>query len=107
LFQKKASLLSEKEGWPGREARADGPLQSFSNEQADVEASLFQRPPLMLSASPSEFLGIVGIASLVPQSPPALGCYTVLQGIPDNSLRSSGHAEPLLSWTFAQLQSIT
>jgi hypothetical protein len=43
----------------------------------------------MQSASPSEYLGIAGIVLLVQRAPLALGRYTVLQGIPDNSLRSS------------------
>jgi hypothetical protein len=68
------------------------PLQSFSGLQAE-ETSLLTSPlPLMQSASTSEFIRIVGSALLVQHSPHALGRYTVLQGFPDNSLRSGWDA---------------
>jgi hypothetical protein len=61
----------------------------------------------MQSACPSEFMRIVGSTLLVEYPPHALGRYTVLQGIPDNSLRFSWYAKSLLSWTLALLQSMT
>jgi hypothetical protein len=59
--------------------------------------------PLMQSASPSEFIRIAGSASSVQHSPHALSRYTVLQGLPDNSLRSGWdiRTSPLLNFRSA------
>jgi hypothetical protein len=51
----------------------------------------------MQLACPSESFEIVGSTLLVQHSPHALGRDTVLQGIPNNSLRSRLYARPLLS----------
>ena len=51
----------------------------------------------MQSASSSEYIRIAGSALLVRLAPLALGRYTVLQGIPDNSLSSDWYTKTLLS----------
>jgi hypothetical protein len=65
------------------------PLQSFGVSQVEDAASLPLLPPLWQLASPTEYIRITGSASSVQHSPRALSRYTVLQGLPDNSLRSS------------------
>lgn len=54
----------------------------------------------MQSASSSEYIRIAGSILLVQYSPHALSRYTVLQGLSDNSLRSSWviRISPLLNF---------
>jgi len=61
----------------------------------------------MQLARPSAYFEVAGIDLLVRRSPHALGSHSVLQGIPDNSLRFGWCALPLRSWPFALLQSMT
>jgi hypothetical protein len=76
------------------------PLQSFSGLRAEESSLLTLLLPLMQSACPSESIRIAGSASSVQHSPHALGRYTVLQGLPDNSLRSGWdiRTSPLLNF---------
>jgi hypothetical protein len=73
------------------------PFRALAVYRAGDATSLPLRPPLMQLASPAEYFRIVGSALLVQRSPLALGCHSVLQGFPDNSLRFGWYAESLLS----------